>query len=87
MELQGGEGGRERFAGAVLTRLCSGGGAQSRRSALGRGYCRARSDLAGRAQNFAGGKSDGFLHNFFTHKSAEIASLRPLVSFSKEGLA
>ena len=69
MELQGGEGGRERFAGAVLTHLCSDGGAQSRRSALDRGYCRARSDLAGRTQNFAGGKRDG-LHRFFTHGQA-----------------
>ena len=27
------------------------------------------------------------LHNFFTHRSVEIAALRPLVSFSKEGSA
>ena len=27
------------------------------------------------------------LHNFFTHRSGEIAALRPLASFSKEGSA
>ena len=44
MELRGGAGGRERFAGAAPMRLYSGGGAQRRRSAMGRGYCGARSD-------------------------------------------